>query len=79
MSKEISVCVYCANKSREPCFECKKEGKYRQLEPAALFNWEFPPDLPSMREMVDLPPAERLAMMWLALKYQEIEKRKGDV
>ena len=76
---QLAICTYCANKSREPCSQCRSEGKYRHLEAAALYHWELPPDLPSMSEMVDMPAAERLALMWLALKYQEQEKRRGDV
>lgn len=48
---------------------CRAEGRYRYLCPEARPSWEAPPRLPSMRELVDWPAAERLAMLWLVVHY----------
>jgi hypothetical protein len=65
------ICLWCANREGEACLtRCRAEGRYRYLCPDALPSWEAPPRLPSMRELVDWPAAERLAMLWLVVHYQ---------
>ena len=65
------ICVWCRNRGQEVCLErCQAEGRYRYLEPELLAEWETPPELPSFREMVDLPARERLALIYLDAHYR---------
>ena len=67
----LKICVWCANRSGEACMaSCGPEGKYRYLAPDTRPVWEAPPRLPPLRDIVDWPPAERLAMLWLVIYYQ---------
>jgi hypothetical protein len=71
-TKDMSqaICIWCANQNREICIEeCRGEGKYRHLEPEALEPGEMGPELPPMRKLVDQPPEERLAIVWLNAYY----------
>jgi hypothetical protein len=66
------ICVWCVNSNREACVEeCRPEGKYRHLEPEALEPGEMGPELPPMRRLVDQPPEERLAIVWLNAHYRD--------
>ena len=78
MAKSPHVCPWCVNKMSDVCEKCGQEGRYRFLEADNLPVWEAPPELPSMRVMVDMPAAERLAMLWLVARYTEKERSKGD-
>ena len=77
MPKDPRICTYCCNKTHEVCFTCSKEGRYRFLEADGLASWENPPELPSMREVVDMPAAERLALLWLSARFSERERTRG--
>jgi len=80
LPKDPRICTYCANKLHDVCVACSEEGRYRFLEADTLASWESPPELPSMREVVDLPAAERLALLWLAVRFAERERvRGGDI
>ena len=68
------ICVWCANRTHEACEAwCRPEGKFRYLAPDTRPAWEPPPELPPLREMVEWPAAERLAMLWLVVYYRCIE------
>ena len=70
VSREI--CIWCANQNRDVCVEeCRPEGKYRHLVPEALEPGEMGPELPPMRELIDKPAEERLAVVWLNSYYKE--------
>ena len=73
------ICVWCGNRSREMCLPCQQEGKYRHLEPAPLDPWEQPPELPAMRELVDLPAEERLTSVSLSIRYSQTKDPPGDI
>lgn len=77
MPKDPRICSYCCNKSSDVCEPCGKEGRYRFLEAETLASWEQPPELPQMRQIVDLPAAERLALLWLAVRFTERERTRG--
>jgi hypothetical protein len=73
------VCGYCRNRGETSCMtECVPEGLYRHLCPARLEEWEFPPGLPDMDEMLGYDSATRLALVKLALHYlgEEVVKLK---
>jgi len=64
------VCAYCINRATDVCIErCVPEGLYRYLEPAELEEWEFPPDLPPFRELLQYDAVTRLALFRLAFHY----------
>lgn len=65
------ICLYCANRTVDVCLDCREEGAYRYLSPEVLPSWEGPPKLPPMRELVDWPAHERLAMVYLVSWYQQ--------
>lgn len=65
------ICLYCANRTAEVCLVCRKEGVYRHLAPEVLPSWEPRPQLPNMRELVDWPAYERLAIIYLVSWYQK--------
>jgi hypothetical protein len=74
---EPKIGAYCLNDGREVCLaKCAPEKKFRHFEPVPLEPWEFPPEQPPMREMVDQPAAARLAIMWIVNHYhaKEIER-----
>ena len=73
------LCIYCANRSQEVCVSCKEEGRYRFLEADSLNTWELPPELPTMRELLAMPPDERLAVIWLSIRFAEKERMKGEL
>jgi hypothetical protein len=74
------ICTYCANKSSGSCPTCQEEGKYRYFEPDSLADWELPPELPSMRQLVDYPPYERLAILYLSVALEQRQRtRRGDI
>ena len=77
--RDTRICTWCGNRSREVCVPCQQEAEYRHLEPAPLEHWEQPPELLSMRELVDLPAAERLALIWLSVRYSQILGPPGDL
>lgn len=64
------ICLYCANRTVDVCVDCAEEGAYRYLSPERLPSWESPPQLPPMRELVDWPAYERLAIVYLVSWYQ---------
>jgi hypothetical protein len=65
------VCIWCMNRTVDVCASrCQPEGKYRYLVPEPLERWEPGPVLPPFRELVELPAAERLALVYLSLYYQ---------
>ena len=76
--RNMRICVWCGNRDRETCVPCQQEGKYRHLEPAPLESWEQPPELPAMRELVDLPAQERLILIWLSVRYSQTRGPPGD-
>ena len=66
------ICAWCLNKGQEVCHaRCQDEARYRYLEPAPLEHWEFPPELPPFRDLLDYPAAERLALIYLSIYYRE--------
>ena len=70
------ICAWCANRLGEACIaQCQAEGSYRYLAPERRPDWEPPPTLPTMREMVDWSAAERLAVLWLVVHYQSQEEQ----
>lgn len=75
-----SICVWCRNKSADVCVPCREEGRYRFLELDTLSSWELPPELPSMRQLVDLPAPERLALMYISVVLEQRQRTKaGDI
>jgi hypothetical protein len=71
-SPDPRICRWCANRTRDVCFErCQAEGRYRYLEPEPEPVWRAPFALPPFRELVDLPAAERLALLYLAAHYAQ--------
>lgn len=65
-----AVCGYCANISRQICIEdCVPEGLYRCLEPVPLEEWDNPPELPNMDELLGHEAITRLALLKLAIHY----------
>ena len=71
------ICLWCANRGGEACLaQCQREGKYRHLAPERRPDWETPPKLPPMRELVAWPAAERLAILWLVVHYQGEEQEQ---
>lgn len=77
--RNMHICAWCGNRDRQACVPCQLEGRYRHLEPAPLESWEQPPELPAMREMVDLPTQERLAFVWLSIRYIQAKDAPGDI
>jgi len=78
MNREI--CIYCHDKTSDVCLPCQQEGRYRFLEPDNLEHWEQPPELPSMRKLVDLPPYERLAVLYLSVALEQRQRtKKGEI
>ena len=75
----MELCPYCLNRSSDVCIPCKEEGRYRFLEADTLNSWELPPELPKMRELLEMPPDERLAVLWLSARFAEREKMKGEL
>ncbi len=72
----MRICVWCRNRHNEVCVErCQPEGKYRGLEPEPLEVWEQPPELPPFRELLDLSPSERLALLYLDAYYRRSPPR----
>ena len=70
--RSMEVCIWCVNNNKEVCVEeCQPEGKYRYLEPEVLEPWEQGPELPPMRELIEKPPEERLAIIWLNSYYRD--------
>ena len=65
------ICRWCAAALRDVCVRCSAEGSYRYLEPEPLPVWKHPFALPPFRELVDLPAAERLALIYLAAYYAQ--------
>ena len=80
MNPELNpaICVWCANRYQEVCVtRCQQELRYRYLEPEPLSDWELPPELPPFRVLVDLPAAERLALIYLAAVYAQRVMERG--
>lgn len=74
------ICTYCVNKTSAACIDCQQEGRYRFLEPDNLESWEQPPELPSMRNLVDMPAYERLAVLYLSVALEQRQKtKKGEI
>ena len=66
------ICIWCVNQNRETCIaECAPEGNFRHLAPEALEPGEMGPELPPMRQLVDKPAEERLAIVWLNSHYRD--------
>jgi len=65
------ICRWCAAAIRDVCARCAAEGRYRYLEPEPPPVWKRPFALPPFRELVDLPAAERLALLYLAAYYAQ--------
>ena len=66
------ICIWCRNRMVEVCLTaCQPEGRYRNLEPDELQDWEAGPELPPFRDLVDLSAAERLALLYLSACYHE--------
>jgi len=70
------ICVYCANRQGEVCGSCFREARYRGLVPEALAAWEAVPELPSFKELLEMPAAARLAFVYLGLHYLVREKTR---
>jgi hypothetical protein len=69
-ARSMHICIWCGNNNRDVCQEeCQPEGKYRHLAPVPPDPWEVAPSPPDFRELVDLPAAERLAVLWLSVYY----------
>ena len=77
--RNMRICFWCGNRDRAACMPCQLEGKYRHLESAPLEFWEQPPELPAMRELVGLPAQERLALIWLSVRYSQMKGPAGDI
>ena len=77
--RDMRICVWCGNRDCEVCVPCQREGRYRNLEAAPLDSWEQPPELPAMKELVDLPAEERLAFIWLSLHHDQTRDPPGDI
>lgn len=71
---DARVCAYCANRTSDACPACREEGTYRALSPERLPAWELPPELPPFRELLEMPAAERLALVYLGLHYLREER-----
>lgn len=68
------ICFHCVNNLRDKCVECTHEGRFRFLEPIPPKYGEMLPELPAMREVVDMPPYHRLALLWLHIRLREIKE-----
>ena len=78
-SRNMRICAWCGNRGRKVCVSCQEEGRYRHLEPAPLEAWEQPPELPTMRDLVDLPAQDKLALIWLDASYRQRREPPGDI
>lgn len=63
-----AIQVWCRNRLKDSCEDCH----YERLEPETLGNWELPPELPPLRELLALPARERLAFIYLVLYYRQV-------
>ncbi len=73
-----AICAWCHNQHQEVCVaHCQEEGRYRYLEPATLESWEQPPELPPFRRLLELPAAERLALIYLSAFYERRVSERG--
>ena len=71
------VCGWCNNRGRERCnAECQTEGKYRYLEPVTLESYETGTELPAFKEVVDMTPSCRLAILYLMAYYADYRDRR---
>jgi hypothetical protein len=71
-ARNMHICVWCRNKTVDVCLaKCQPEGRYHYLEPDDLESWEPGPRLPPFRELVEMPPHERLALIYLSAHYGE--------
>jgi hypothetical protein len=74
---EPKIGAYCNNNGKEGCIKrCAPEGKFRYLDPAPLESWELPPELPKMKELVDLSGQAVRGIFYLALYYRQQEDIK---
>ena len=65
-----AVCGYCRNQGQPSCrTQCRQEGRYRYLEPVALEEWEQPPEIPGMDELLSYDGVTRLALVKISLHY----------
>ncbi len=65
-----AICGYCRNRGTDSCLtECRKEGLYRYLEPIALEEFDNPPEIPSMNDLLSYDAVSRLAFIRLSLHY----------
>jgi len=63
-----TIVPFCRNRDHECCIECAEEGQFRYLEPETLRDWErF--ELPLFRELLEMSPHAKLAVLWLTLYY----------
>lgn len=46
------------------------------MELDTLHSWEQPPELPSMRQLVDMPAADRLALMYITIMLEQRERTR---
>jgi hypothetical protein len=71
-TRNMQICIWCGNRRAEVCLaKCQPEGRYRYLEPEPLPFWEGPPELPPFRDLMALPAAERLAILYLHAFYRQ--------
>ena len=48
-----AVCGYCRNQGQPVCLtRCRSEGLYRELEPVVLEEWDHPPEIPGMSDLL---------------------------
>ena len=72
----MAICLWCANNYRDVCFEaCQPERNYRYLVPQPPSEWHLRFSPPPFRKVVDLPAAERLALLWLMVYYLDQENK----
>ena len=65
-----AVCGYCQNQGQASCLtRCRTEGRYRYLEPVVLEEWDHPPEIPGMGDLLSYDAVTRLALVKLSLHY----------
>ena len=74
---EPKICLWCANRTADVCSSCSDEGRYRYLVPEPLPSWETPPELPPMRDLVEMQPWERLALVYLIMLYERMARERA--
>ena len=65
-----AVCGYCRNRGQPVCLtRCSREGLYRHLGPVVLEDWDHPPEVPNMEELLAYDAVTRLALVQISLHY----------